>query len=278
MWYEELFYRLAIFNAKDVIEILSITAGLYYFSIWLKHDQQKPLVGYFYGINSLIIMGHVANLPTLNSAFTMLYSPILMLFILVHQRSLQKNFVTLKNIKPVQIINHNWLEILLRSCIIAANNQKYIYCLIEGRDTLNTLVCAPFEIKSQLQSELLDALLNSTTYNQHKMIWLSSTGVLLGINTEWKLTDSMLDNQTSELDDWQKNCLLFTTKTDALAFRLNPHTKKFDIITEGVFLEKVPTDQAIKLMRKHFIKNHLSKNRKNHECTTKININQQLTP
>lgn len=278
MLYEEIFYRLAIFSLKDVIEIFGITIGLYYFSMWLKQDSQKSLVCYFYSINSLMIAGHLANLPTLNSALTMLYPSILMLFILVHQRSLQKNFVTLKNIQPVQIMNHNWLEILLRSCIIAANNKRHIYCLIEGHDTLNELVAAPFEIKSKLQPELLDALLNSTSYNQHKMIWLSNTGMLLGINTEWQLIDSIVDNQTSELDDWQKNCLLFTTKTDALAFRLNPLTKKFDIVTEGVLLEKIPTDQAIKLMRKHFIKNDLSKNRKNHDNSTKINLNQQLTP
>lgn len=276
MWHEEIFHRLAIFCTKDVIEIIVITSGLYYFSIWLKHDQQKPLVGYFYGINILIIISHLANLPTLNSAMTVIYSPILMLFILVHQRSLQKNFVALKNIKPVQTINHNWLEILLRSCIIAANNQRQIYCLIEGTDALSSLVNAPFEIKSKIQAELLDILLNSPMYNQYKMIWLSSTGVLLGINTEWKLINSTPNNQTNEVDDWQKDCLLFTAKTDALAFRLNPHTKKFDIITEGILLEKVPTDQAIKLMRKHFIKNDHSNDRKNHDHNTKVNLNQQL--
>lgn len=278
MLYEEIFYRLAIFSPKDIIEIFSITAGLYYFSLWLGQDRQKPLIQYFYSINSLIIAGHLASLPTLNSALTMLYPSILMLFILVHQRSLQKNFVTLKNTQPTQARNHNWLEILLRSCIIAANNKRYIYCLIEGHDTLSELVSAPFEIKSKLHPELLDALLSSANYNQHKMIWLSSAGILLGINTEWQLIESIVDNQTSELDDWQKNCLLFTIKTDALVFRLNPHTKTFDIITEGVILEKIPTDQAIKLMRKHFIKNDLSKDRKNNERSTKINPNQQLSP
>jgi hypothetical protein len=277
MLYEEILYRLAIFGFKDVIEIFSISAGLYYFSMWLKQDKQKSLVLYFYSINSLMIAGHLASLPTLNSALTMLYPSILMLFIVIHQRSLQKNFVTLKNIQPAQITNHNWLEILLRSCIIAANNKRQISCLIEGHDTLNELVSAPFEIKSTLQPELLDALLTSTSYNQHKMIWLSSTGVLLGINTEWQLLDSIVDNPASELDDWQRNCLLFTTKTDALAFRLNPLTKKFDIVTEGVLLEKIPTDQAIKLMRKHFIKKDLSKNRRNHDQSTKINLNQQLS-
>jgi len=276
MWYEEIFYRLAIFSIKDVIEILCLTGGLYSFSLWLKQDQQKPLVLYFYGTCSLVIMAHLADLPTISNTLTVLYPTMIMLFILVHQKSLQKSFVTLKNLQPSQITNTTWLETLLRSCIIAANNKRQISCIIEGHDSLNELVSAPFEIKSKLQPELLDVLLNSASYDQHKMIWLSSTGILLGINTEWQLIDSIVDNRESELDNWQKNCLLFTSKTDALAFRLNPINKTFDIVTEGTLLEKVPTDQTIKLMRRHFIKKDLNQNKGKNEHSNHLNSDQQL--
>lgn len=278
MWYEEIFYRLAIFSIKDVIEILCITGGLYSFSLWLKQDLQKPLVLYFYGACSIIITAHLIDLPTISNTLTVLYPTIIMLFILVHQKSLQKNFVTLKNWQPSQITNTNWLETLLRSCIIAANNKRQISCIIEGHDSLNELVSAPFEIKSKLQPELLDVLLNSAGYDQHKMIWLSSTGVLLGINTEWQLLDSIVDNNESELDNWQKNCLLFTGKTDALAFRLNPVSKCFDIVTEGTLLEKVPMDQTIKLMKRHFIKKDLNQTKGKNEHTNSIDSNQQINP
>lgn len=276
MWYEELLYRLAIFNIKDVIEIFCFASIFYFFSIWLKQDRQKPLLFYFYGTCTLLITTHLADLPTISNAIISLCPALIMLFILVHQKSLQKNFVTLKNITPAQNLNLNWLEILLRSCIISANNKKNIYCLIESHDQLNELVHAPFEIKAKLQPELLDVLLSSPSYEQNKMIWLSNTGMLLGINTKWQQVDHTSDHDSDSLDNWEKKCILSTSKTDALAFRLNSLTKNFDIITEGLLIEKVPIDQAIKLMRKHFIKKEFDKNEKSINQSTKINSSKQL--
>lgn len=254
MWYQELFYRLAIFGVKDVVEILCITNAIYFFSIWLKQDLQKPLVVYFYSTCSLVILAHLANLTTITGTLSMLYPAIIMLFILIHQKSLQHNFVTLKNIQPAHIANHNWLETLLRSCIIAANNKQQITCLIENQDVLNDLVTSTLIIKAKLQPELLDALLTSSSYNPTKMIWISSTGKLIGLNTDWINInhDPNLDN------DWQTNSLLFTKQTDALTFKLNPQNKSFDIIYDGQMLEKISMDHAIKLMHHHFIRKNIN--------------------
>jgi hypothetical protein len=268
MWYNELFYRLAIFNFKDVIEILSLSSAIYFFSIWLKQDQQKPLVLYFYSACSLFITAHILELNTLTAGLNFLYPSIIMLFIIIHQKSLQKSFVTLKNIQPAHITNQNWLETLLRSCIIAANNKQPITCLIEGQDRLIDLVHTPIVIKSKLEPGLLDALIHSTNYDCHKMIWLSNTGILLGINTDWLATNCVSDlpnNYIQQLDLWQKQAIVVTMQTDATAFRLNPTSKTFDIINGGKLIEKVAMDQAIILMKKYFTKNDLIQNRDNYE-------------
>lgn len=279
MWHSEIFYRLAIFGFRDVIEILCITNAIYFFSIWLKQDQQKPLVLYFYSMCSLVIMAHLVGLPTLTASLSTFFPVSIMLFILVHQKSLQKNFVTLKNMQPAHIINHDWLETLLRSCIIAANNKQPIYCLIECQDKLDEHVYAPFLIKSKLQPELLDTLLNSANYDCNKMVWLSNNGVLFGINTQWLMPKNMLDiaQPSGDFDSWQTNSILFTTQTDALAFRLNPNNKTFDIITAGKILEKITMDQAIKLMQKHFITKDFKSNRANHDYQNQTNPNQQIS-
>ncbi len=276
MWYQELFYRLAIFGIKDVIEILCITNAIYFFSVWLKQDLQKPLVLYFYSMCSLVVFAHLANLTTITSTLSMLYPAIIMLFILIHQKSLQHNFVTLKNIQPAHIANHNWLETLLRSCIIAANNKQQIICLIENQDVLSDLVTSTLIIKAKLQPELLDALLTSTNYNPAKMIWLSNTGTLIGLNTDW-----MSIHTTQKLDDdWQTASLLITKQTDALTFRLNPHNKSFDIICDGQLLEKISMDHAIKLMQRHFIRKNnnpeLNKNGKTNDHKIQKKSSEQL--
>lgn len=254
MWYQELFYRLAIFGIKDAVEIGGITGLLYYFSVWLKQDHQKPLVLYFYGLCSVIIIAHFAGLPTLSDSLIALCPAILMLFILIHQKSLQKSFVALKNIQPSQIIQSNWLDTLLRACLIATNHKQKICCLIEGNDALGELVTAPFTLKSKIQPLLLETLLNSSSFDQQKMIWVSNTGLLLGINVTW-CNDNLQKAQGNQtIDDWQQNNLLFTAQTDALAFRINPLDRTFDIVVEGKLLEKITIDQAVKLMQRYFTK------------------------
>jgi len=276
-WSHELFYRIAIFNLKDVIEILSITSGLYFFSVWLKQDQQKPLVLYFYSVCSLVIMANLIYLPTLSSLLITIFPIMIMLFILIHQRSLQQNFVALKNIQPAQnIINTNWLETLLRACIIAANNKQSISCLIEGQDNLANLVSCSLIVKAKLESALLDALVTSNNYDANKMIWLSNTGLLIGLNT-----NLILNNPLNKTDSFQEQAVWFTKQTDCLIFRMHSQSKNFEFITQGKLIENVGMDQAIKLMRKHFIKdlikNDLTKNGKDHDYQIQKESKQQLT-
>lgn len=275
MWYKEVFYRLAIFGWKDAIEILCMTGGLYFFSVWLQHDKQKKLVTHFYAMCSLVVIAHLTELPTLGSSLMSFFPAMIMLFILVHQKSLQSSFVALKNVQPSQTIQSNWLETLLRSCLIAMNNKQQVTCLIEGKDSLAELVTTPFTIKSKLQPDFLDMLLSSSTYDPQKMIWLSDNGILLGVNTTWQITDKAANNKDSQLDTWQQNSILFTAQTDTLAFRINPLSRTFDVTMEGKLIENMPTDQAIKLMHKHFRKQGLHKNKEGYDSYSQTEHNKQ---
>ena len=270
-WFHELFYRIAIFNIKDIIEILSIASGLYFFSIWLKQDHQKPLVLYFYSTCSLVVLTNLIYLPTLSNLLTTIFPVIIMLFILIHQRSLQQNFVALRNIQPAPNINTNWLETLLRTCIIAANNKQTVNCLIEGQDNLTNLVSCSLTVKAKLEPELLDALVTSNNYDVNKMIWLSNTGLLIGLNTNLIITNTL-----DKKENFQEQAIWFTKQTDCLIFRMHPQTKNFDLVTQGKSIENVAMDQAIKLMRKHFIKD-LIKNRKDHDYQIQKKSGSQLT-
>jgi len=280
----ELFYRLAIFNLKDLIEILSITSGLYFFSVWLKQDKQKPLVLYFYSICSLVILANLIYLPTLSNLLSTIFPVVIMLFILIHQRSLQQNFVALKNIQPAQIFHTNWLETLLRSCIIAANNKKPISCLIEGQDSLANLVSCDLIVKAKLEPELLDALVTSNNYDENKMIWLSNTGFLIGLNTNliMNIKDHVLNNNNNnnKIDNWLIQAIWFTKQTDCLIFRMHQLSKKFDIIIAGKLIENVSMDYAIKLIQKHAIQDLIKHNsyldRKNYDHQIQKKSGQQL--
>lgn len=265
MWYKEIIYRLGIFSWQDGLEILAISAGIYGFVIWLAQDQQKKLVGKFFALTSLVILAQFLELPTLSTLTIGLYPAMLMLFILVHQTSLQKNFVSLKNLQtPNLITSTNWLQILLRSCLIAMNQKQTVYCIIEGQDAIGGFVTTPFIITSKLQPEFLDLLMCSTSYNPQQMIWVNKVGTLVGINSSWNPTGLIADQATSTLELWRQNCLLFTAKTDLIAFQIDPIKRTFEIISQGKTSSPLPIDQGIKLLQQKLqaIKQPYSPNQK----------------
>ena len=118
MWYKEVFYRLAIFGWKDAIEILCMTGGLYFFSTWLQHDKQKQLVTHFYALCSLVVIAHLTELPTLGSSLMSFFPAMIMLFILVHQKSLQNSFVALKKLM-ILVLRSSGLLLLRKGGILS---------------------------------------------------------------------------------------------------------------------------------------------------------------
>ena len=125
---------------RDPLEILFFITIFYFFSLWLKKDRQKNLLFYFYCYCCVIIIAFYAQLPTLSTMLFLSAPVALMLFILVHQETLQKNFISLKNASAPKILPTDWLEELLRTCLVAINNNKEVLCVIEHRNNLETFL------------------------------------------------------------------------------------------------------------------------------------------
>lgn len=170
----------------DGIEILFFSSLFYYLALWLRKDRQQNLLWYFYGYYAVTLIAYNANLPTI-SLFLLLFSPaIIMLFIVMHQDILQRNFVALRHITPAQSATRNWLESLIQTCLIVINNNKTITCIIERTDNMHTFLHVPFIIHAPLHTALLEILVNGDSYDQHKMIWIDAHGNLEGINAAWR--------------------------------------------------------------------------------------------
>ena len=234
----------------DGIEILFFSSLFYYLALWLRKDKQQNLLWYFYGYSAVTLFAYNAPLPTV-SLFLLIFSPaIIMLFIMVHQNILQRNFVALRHITPAQTTTHNWLEELIQTCLIVINNNKSITCIIERNDNMHTFLQVPFIIHAPLHTALLEVLINSDSYDQHKMVWIDAHGNLEGINASWRHTITQ-PHETADLDQTHfekmrleksrfekiiseetvlEDALLYTTKTDALIFTINPETRTFTII------------------------------------------------
>ncbi len=234
---------------SDGIEIIFFSTGIYYFSLWLKQDHHKNLLGYFYSYCTLALIAYHVPLYGISFLLCMSSPIVFMLFILVHQNTLQKNFVALRNIVPAHKESADWLDIFIRACLINSNNNKELLCVIEHHDNLHELLSTPLNLQAPLKEDLLTIILESPSFNNQQLLWINSQGKLLGINAQW------INHTHAEFlgreDSWKDNALLFTTKIDALVVHISPATHTFDIVVKGKLFNDIRTNKVIPFIKKY---------------------------
>lgn len=251
--YNTVFWDFGIFSWRDCVEILFLSYALYGVSLWLQRDFQKPLLLYFYGYCLLFFTTHYAHLSTIHSLLLTLFPICALIFILLHQDTLQRNFVMLRNITPAEQVTEHWTELLIRSSLVAASNNKEIRCIIEKGDSLSTILTCPVKTDCHVNPGLLDLLIESSLFKQHAMLWLNKTGRVQGINCLWKKTslETWLAQELKEREEWIQDALFFTSKTDALFFILHPTTRTYTLIAQGKLLERISAHAALKTIKQY---------------------------
>lgn len=273
----------SFFYWRNIIEIMFFFSLFYYFSLWLNKDKQKNLLPYFYVYCSLTLLAYYTQLTTI-SYFLLLFAPVaVMLFILVHQELLQRNFVALKNIRPAQHIQNLWPESLIRSFLVAINNNKEINCVIENKDSLMSFLYSPLVLNANIKQGLIKILQESELFDQKKMLWINTQGQLIGVNTSWKesVFQTLGQEEIKDRELWKQSALLLSSKTDALFLRVTPEKRTFDIIFNGKIIDNVKSNNALNIIRKYseskfFIKeSSIAKGELIHEANSQKNIFKQ---
>ncbi len=261
---------------RDIVEILFFTALIYYFTLWLKKDRTKNLLPYFFGYCLITFIAWTIQLPTITPLLFAITPAALMIFILMHQETLQRNLVALKNITPATVYTEDWLETLLQSCLVIINKNKHVLCVIEHHDRLDEFITAPLLINARLQKGILELLLESPSYDHRKMIWVDTQGRLRAINGSWKQLQS---NKTMYQQDVQiEDALLYTAQTDALMFQIDPVTRSFTIVAHEKKFEHVTAHHALQLIKKHIRPSKQTVTKGEFHETAKNNHIQQRTP
>lgn len=266
-----------IYKWIDLIEIFFFTSTIYFFSLWLKKDQQKNLVPAFYFFCSTIIFSYALDMHNLNNFLIIFMPTILMLFILVHQNTLQKNFIMIKNANLPKIKNNDWFDPFMRHCLSLINQNKQIICAIEGKDNLEELLINQININTQINKEIIDLAINSTIFNQNEIIHINYQGNLIGLNSAWNTKNHTfyVAEDTQDIESWKQDSLLLSSKTDVLIFKICPKKRMVDIIAQGKIIENLAIAAAIKVIQEYINKNlKISKKGKDQN----ENINKKFTP
>lgn len=242
-----------LFSWRDAVEIGFFATLIYYISLWLKKDQQKKLLPYFYTYCMLIFIAHHAQLSTISHLFYTSSAFILLFFVLIHQHTLQKNFVTLHALIPTRSHKHDWLEVVTQSSLIALNNNKAFSCVIERHDLLTSLLETPQPLYADATKSLLDIVMQSPLYDHTRMLWINAHGKLLGINARWLYNHhEQISMPTShDYDTWLQEALFFTSKTDALLFITTPATRTVTLVVQGKSKDKLAMHDARTIIKQY---------------------------
>lgn len=252
----------------SLAEIIIFSALFYYISRWLNLDQKTHLLRYFYGYCLFILLSAWAPLPLLYSALTNFAPVSALLFILFHQETLQKNFITLCRYMPAQKTSFEWLQALIRLALINRNNGINLRIIIEHNETLDNILTNPFKIEAPFQEDLLAALIMSQAFEQEKFIWLRYDGsiVSININLTQHQDDIWKEEKIQLMPQWKQDALLISTKTDAFIIATDMAGSSFTIITNGTVLSEISAENVLKIIKKHMNVVIKSKGTQYYEC------------
>ncbi len=238
---------LSILNWRDLIEILFFSCSFYYLSLWLKKDTQKNLLPYFYGFCLFTFGAHLLALPTVSQSLFLFSPAIILLFMFMHQSTLQRNMVALKNITHPSHPPTDWLTTLLRTSLVMIHHNKELLILIEHTDAIGSYLKAEYYINAPLSKDLL-TLIVEHAYNPQQMLWIHSDGIIRGINVSWKASwhPAAYENQTAWIDD----AIVYTSKNDALLLHINPTKHHYTIASNGTIHHELTIEQVSQLLRK----------------------------
>ncbi len=237
---------LGIFSWRDLVEILFFTCVVYGISLWLKEDSQKNLLPYFYGFCILFFSAHFFALPTVSQSLFIFSPAIILLFMFLHQTTLQRNFISLKNIRQPTTVP-DWFTTLMQTCLTTIHHNKELLILIEHTDAIGSYLKADYVINAPISKDLF-TLIMEKVYTSQKMIWIHSDGIIRGINVSWKASwyPSAYEDQTAWIDD----AIAHTSKNDALILHINPTKHHYTIAMNGILHQELTIEQASQLMRK----------------------------
>lgn len=236
---------------RDVAEIACYSFIIYTFCIWLKTDKTKSLLSYFLAYCSITIFSWAIEFPTL-VPFLLSYAPIaLILFIILHEKTLQRNLVSLRTITPpAQPHQEDWLDTLLSSALTCINNNSSITIVIENNDSLEHFLDTPFFIDAHLGKGILSILLSSSSYDEKKIVWVNTHGQIRGINATWHTETQQLQPSLSHLIFDKQNALFYSLQCDALIVHINQFTRSFTLIFHGNEIQKITAHEIKNMIKK----------------------------
>lgn len=233
-------------SCLQMIEISLFSFFFYYFLSWLNKDRNSKLLNYFYTYFLLIAITFYTDLYIFHNFLILCLPFFFFLFIIFHQQTLQKNFISFKTSDKITTGSSDWLEILIRSALFAINKSKEVVFVIEQTNELKSYLTTHFPLYTAIHLDTIAMLLESSYYNSGQMIWCSTNGIIIGFNSSWNIQQSQKNSPSAAT--WYQDSLLMTLKTDTIIIKADPHTRAFCMMSGGKVTENLTASQTLALI------------------------------
>ena len=232
-----------ILNAQSMTEILFFWSLFYYFSCWLAQDTTKNILLQFWAYCITHFVAYFLQLTAI-STFLLITSPLaVMIFILMHQQTLQKNFIALHALKTAAHTPPDWLETIMRTALLALNKEISLTYIIERNDALGQFLGGSLWCNTTIEPQLLNLLIESSMYKPDQAIWITDQGKLVALNAHWL-------PQSAVKPDGAQEAIMHTATIDAIVIRVSPEHRTCDIIVNGTIIENQSVDAALRMVKK----------------------------
>lgn len=147
----------------------------------------------------------------------------------------------------------NWLELLLRTSLMALSNNKNITLVIERTNNLQEFLFTSLNFNAPINKDLLTLVFESIVFEPEKIIRLNAQGKLFGINGEWVFSphDEWLSADVKKVEAWQQKALFVSKQTDALIIKMFAAKKTATVCVGGKCIEHVNIPQLLTVIKEH---------------------------
>ncbi len=251
-FYQEALAHFSLYTWQDGIELLIVTAIVYSFLKWLSKDPGKQPAVFFIGYAALNACTYYAGLSVVSTLMLIATPTILVLAIIMHQHTLQKNVIAHKHINPNNDHLYDWLDELMRALLSALNKQKEIICVIERSDCLKDFLTAGCSLNADLKKQVLEMFFDHL--DDTRMVWVHKSGKIVAINANLSISSDpeWMTNDVRQMQSWKQDALFITNKTDAIILSTSSHTRNFECIIDGKDIKDLTASHAITFLRRIF--------------------------
>lgn len=256
LWYalgKVIIRELSMLAWYDIIEVVFFIIAMLSWLRWLNADKEKNLATIFCFYSIVAIGSYYTELTTISMLLMGGFPLIMVIFIMLHQKSLQQNFITLTRLsQSTENSSNSWLSELMSFALSALYKQQDLIFIIERNNNLSLLLTSSCIIQALLTKEFLELLTGPGTLPIYNL-WLTHQGTIVGINTlmNHTLERELLANDVKHLPPWQQEALFITKTTDALVIKGSSNKKSFTLIIEGKCIEDISPQQTMVLLTRY---------------------------